>query len=431
MKQKACDAGVVGDSCKLSSMRAGTAISCLMAVSVTGGPSQVVSDLKPLYEAHRWIELNNKLQNTDGMPFYRGAVAVTFNQDSLIAEKMLLSVIRSAPHSNEAYKAYEWLNHLYFYRGQYRSLISIMERKWAEFPDGSDRLQEQTAMVGFRGLPNQILEKIQPSTLTHESGSIFIPFSINGRPAEYFFDTGAWVSCMSESEAKRLGLSVRQASGTVGTSAGADIGFRTAIAQSVVVGKIRFKNVSFAVFPDSQEPWSVLPPGRRGILGIPILVGVRTLRWNRATTIEIGNKSEPLDIRRSNLAFDNDHVVVTAKVEQREIRATLDTGAETTDLYKPFADEFARLLSEKGKKDSTEVRGVGHAETFDSVTLPELRIQLGGSDTVLKPAHVLLRSIGATCCVGNIGMDLLQQSPAFRIDFGAMTLQLEPAKALN
>lgn len=234
---------------------------------------------------------------------------------------------------------------------------------------------------------------------------------------------------MSESEAKRLGLIIRETSGTLGQAAGARVGFRIAVAQQVVVGKTHFQNVSFAVFPDNQEPWSTLPPGRRGILGIPVLVAFRTLCWNREGTLEIGAKPQAIHIRKSNLVFDNDHLVVTSIVQGREVRATLDTGALTTDLYKPFADEFASLLAEKGKKDSTEVRGVGHAEIFDSMTLPELKIRIAGLNTTLSPAHVLLKSIGAKGCVGNFGMDLLRQARSFNIDFGAMTLRLDPEMA--
>jgi hypothetical protein len=57
--------------------------------------------------------------------------------------------------------------------------------------------------------------------------------------------------------------------------------------------------------------------------------------------------------------------VIAAGFQEREILATLDTGAQTTDLYEAFAKEFAGLLGESGKKDSTEVRGVGHAESFE------------------------------------------------------------------
>jgi predicted aspartyl protease len=386
------------------------------------GPS---SQIQSLYKTHKWAELNDALQKTGGLPLYRGAIAVSFGQDPRAAEKTLLSAIRSAPHSDDAYEAYEWLSHLYFYRGQYSSLMAVMEKRWAEFPNKPERQQEQKALEGFRGLPNQILEKSEPSALHHEDGSIFIPLSINGTTATYFFDTGAWISCMSESEARRLKLSVRETSGTLGNSSGTRVGFRTAIAREVVIGNVRFRDVSFAIFPDDQEPWSVLAPGRRGIIGIPMVVGFHILRWSRAGTLQIAGKAAPLDIRKSNLVFDNDHLTVGGVVEGRQIRATLDTGAVTTDLYKPFADAFEDLLKEKGTRDSTEVRGIGHTEAFDSVTIPQLTIRLGGAEPVLNPARVLLKSIGADCCVGNFGMDLFRQAAAFRIDFGAMTFEME------
>jgi gag-polyprotein putative aspartyl protease len=147
-------------------------------------------------------------------------------------------------------------------------------------------------MAGFHGLPDQTAGKLRPSTLPHESGSIFIPVSINGNSATYFFDTGAWVSCMSESEAKRLGLAIHETAGTLGTGTGVRVGFRTAVAAELVVGKMHFKNVSFAIFRDDQEPWSVLPPGQRGLLGIPMLLGFRSLRWIRDGAVEIGSKPE-------------------------------------------------------------------------------------------------------------------------------------------
>jgi predicted aspartyl protease len=352
-------------------MRGGlTAIVCLVGLSAAIGKGQDISETRLFYSAHKWLELSDRLADTKGMPLYPGAIGVTFNQD---------------PDRAEAYDAYEWLSHFYFYRGRYRSLVSIMEKRWAAFPEKKEREDEQRAIAGFRGLPNQTLEKAAPSTLHHEEGSIFVPLFIDGRQATYFFDTGAWISCMSESEAARLTLSVKEASGTLGNSSGTRVGFRTAVAKEVVIGNIRFKNVSFAVFPDSQEPWSVLPAGRRGIIGIPMLVGFGTLRWTRSGTLEIGNRAEPLDIRKSNLVFDNDHLAVAATVAGRSVLGTLDTGAETTDLYKPFADAVASLLEQSGRKDSTEVRGIGHAETFDAVTVPELRITTGWFRYRAKP----------------------------------------------
>jgi predicted aspartyl protease len=402
-------------------------IPALAVVAAIAPPAiaQDSSEWKSLYDAHKWKDLYVHIRSAAGVPpLYRGAMGVAFHQDPEGAERLLLSVAGTNPISPEAYDAFEWLSHLYFYRGQYRKLVDVMERRWAAFPDKKERQQEEAEVAGFRGLPDQVTESSRASTLDHEPGSTFVSLSINGGAATYFLDTGAWISCMSESEANRLHLTINRTSGTIGQSAGSHVGFRTAVASDVIIGATHFKNVSFAVFPDDQEPWRDLAVGRRGIIGVPLLVGLQTVRWEKAGPIVFGNSPHAFDIHKANLVFVDDHLVISVSVEGKPIDATVDTGAVSTDLYQPFADRFENLLRANGKADTREVHGVGHSETFQSVTLPELRIQVGGARTVLSPAHVLLKSIGAPCCVGNFGMDLFSQTPVMEIDFGAMELRL-------
>ncbi|HVQ27953.1 MAG TPA: retropepsin-like aspartic protease, partial [Vicinamibacteria bacterium] len=368
-----------------------------------------------------WLGLGRAL-DASGPFLYRGAVAAAFNDAR--AERLLRSVIDSAPASDDAYEAYEGLSHLYLRDGQYLHMIEAMERRWASFPGRAAEAGEREAMAPFRDLPDQHRVAFGAATLRHE-GNIFVPLSIQGGAARYFFDTGAWLSCMSESEARRLGLTASAGRGSVGTSTGASVGLRMAVAREVVVGTTRFENVSFAVFPDDQEPWSGLPLGQRGIIGIPLLLGLQTVRWSHDGTVTVGQEARPLRIEEANLIFDDDHLVATVGFEKERVRLTLDTGAETTDLYQGFAEQFATLLSRTGQKGVHQVRGVGQAETFESVSLPEAHFEVGGRDTVLRPAHVLLKSIGAKRSTGNLGIDLLQQAAAFRIDLGAMTLELE------
>jgi predicted aspartyl protease len=397
----------------------------ILAASLAFAEESSSVALKSLYEARRWAELHEALGDVKGNNLYRGAVAVVFNQDPLRTENLLLSVIKSAPRSEEAYQAHEWLSHLYLRSGQYRRLLLIMDKQWATFPEKSERKEEEAELGGFRGLPDQIARKTRPSILQHENGSIFIPLSVNGSSATYFFDTGAWVSCMSESEAQRLGLSIRGTSGKMGTMTNS-VGFRTAVAREVVVGQIHLKDVSFAIFPDDREPWSVLPPGHRGIIGMPILLAFHTLRWVPEGALEIGGKSSPLEVRKSNLIFDDDHLAVTVGVQGRKGLAALDTGALSTDLYQALAAQFPSLM-ESGKRESSEVRGVGGPETYESVVIPELRFEVGGLETVLRPARILLNR-GPRSYIGNFGMDLLRQARAFKVDFAAMTLDLEASK---
>jgi hypothetical protein len=143
------------------------------------------------------------------------------------------------------------------------------------------------------------------------------------------------------------------------------------------VGDIHFRNVSFAIFRDDQGPWSTLPVGRRGLVGTSILLGLRTLRWSREAAVEIGKKSASANPERSNLFFDDDHVVLSADLGQRSVLATLDTGRRN---HRPLREicERVRDADRQGENDTTEVGGVGHAERFDSITLPELKFQLGG-----------------------------------------------------
>lgn len=399
----------------------------LLLVTATGAVSGEGREaaLRALYDAHDWAGLRRALEESEGPAFYHGVVAAAFNDAR--AERLLQSVIQSAPYSEEAYEAYEGLSHLYLREGRYRRLMEVMEKRWAVFPGRVAEADERTTVSLFRGLPDQMRGESGTATLHHD-GSIFLPASIQGGSATYFFDTGAWLSCMSESEAKRLGLSVREAEGAIGTSTGTRVGLRTAVAREVTVGGTRFEDVSFAVFPDDQEPWSVLPPGRRGILGIPLLLGLRSLRWSHDGTVAVGREPRPQGAFRANLFFDDDHLVATVGFQNEGIHLTLDTGAETTDLYQGFAERFSSLLEEAGRKGTREVRGVGQAESFDSITLPEVRFEVGGLATVLRPAHVLLKSIGAKRSVGNMGLDLLKQAHTFRIDLEAMTLELEPER---
>jgi hypothetical protein len=199
---------------------------------------QTSGELASLYHAHRWKDLSQRLQSSPGFPLYRGALGITFDQDTGSAERLLLSIVNSAPRSPDAYEAYEWLSHLYFYRGQYRKLWSIMGERWSAFPQKKENGQERAVMVGFSGLPDQVLEQSRRSQVPHEPGSIFTPVSIEGKQATYFFDTGAWISCMSESEAKRLGLRIRESSGKLGQSAGSQVGFRTTVAAESSLGRL-------------------------------------------------------------------------------------------------------------------------------------------------------------------------------------------------
>jgi hypothetical protein len=375
-------------------------------------------------DGHRWIELREAAAKSDHATFYRGVAAAVFNEPE--AETLLRSVIRDEPRSEEAYQAYDWLSNIYIKTGHYESLTKVMDARWAAFPDKKDVASEKKSLAPFRGLPDQKNGPLRVSTLRHPAGSFQVSLTVNRRPVKFFFDNGADFSCISELEAKRLGMEIRETKGSVVTMTN-DASFRMAVARDVTIGKMHFKDVSFAVFPDDQEPWSLTKLGERGIIGLPLVVGVGTLHWRADGTITIGEKPGPLDAQRANIFFgDGHHVVLKTGFQGQEILTALDSGAMTTDLYASFAERFAEYLKKNGAPGKNELRGIGGAETYDSIEVPELRFELGGREVLLKPAHVYTKqSSPRKWIMANFGKDLLTQTSGFTIDFGAMRLALE------
>ena len=110
---------------------------------------------------------------------------------------------------------------------------------------------------------------------------------------------------------------------------------------------------------------------------------------------------------------------------ESKLNFALDTGAVETDLYPRFATEFANLVEKSGTRGTTHRVAVGGTFELDSITLPELDLQVGGLRTPLRPAHVIQSNVGSKWHHGNLGLDLLSQAQTVTLDFHTMTLILE------
>jgi predicted aspartyl protease len=377
------------------------------------------SDLRVLYRTHRWFELRDAVTEVSPQ-LMRAAVANAFN-DAATAERLLRGIIRSQPRSDDANHAYDILSKIYIRAGQYGRFLETYREWTAAFPNSPELLEEKENEGKFRGRPDQRNGSRRHSMLRHSDDDFSLPVSINGKGGEYLFDTGAWQSAMTEQEAKRLGLTVRDGNRVTTDASGTQVSFRTAVAKEVVIGRMRFNDVSFAVL--AAPPWA--PDAEIGIIGMPILLHAGSIRWLKDGTIELG---APIPSTTSpNLVFHRHRLLLRADILGRDSLAILDTGASTTDFNANFAALFADLIERSGKKGTQEINGIGATQTFESVTLPEVMLTIGPKAVALRPAQVTLQRIGligGDCCVANAGQDLLKQGQGFSIDFATMTLQL-------
>jgi hypothetical protein len=384
------------------------------------------ANLKTLYDEHHWFTLRDAIVQGDAPVFYHAAVEAAFDQ-LVPAERTLERITVQHPHSADAYEAHRLLATMFFRHGLYREALVHLRAMLKERPDARD-VQNEMGLFAALGKADQNAIHVSPSSLQmrSEDGNLYLPVTINGKNALFAFDTGANLSVISEAEAKRLGLRVVRVDTSIADSSGNHTGIQVAVAKSLTVGSMRLRDVAFGVLPDTQPPFNELAEEKRGLLGIPILLAMRTVSWSKDGTFTLGNSSRPFNLQTATLAFEESFPVTRAYFHGTGIEMTVDSGAQKTVLNPPFAAAFPDLLKSIGKPEIHKLTGVGGSASYEAFLLPSLDLQIGGRTVTFKNAHVLTQESSDTSkwAAGNLGIDLLNEADLVTFDFGAMTLNL-------
>jgi predicted aspartyl protease len=379
--------------------------------------------LKPLYDGHRWFELRDSVEKQNVSAFYLGVVACAFN-DLRRCEKNLRVAFNSAPRSDEAVEAHRILASAYFTHGKYSKALAQVDAILALRPTDPDALSDRPVFAVLAEFPDQEVVRRHTTVELRDGG---LPFSINGVQATYWFDTGAELSVLTESEAQRFGLRIQPAPIKVGDVSGTQVNTRIAVAEELSIGSVQLKHVAFLVLPDNQPPFNEQSLGSRGLIGMPVLLALERFAWGVDKKFEIGPESSNKSTPHADICFDGNHPVVQVQYDNHTLAFTLDTGASNTDLYPPFAAAFPELIHSAVKTDSYKMEGVGGAKYVEAATLESLKFNIGRFPVTLKSAGVLLKPTteSSKFFAGNLGIDLLQEAHKTTFDFKDMALSLQ------
>ncbi len=401
---------------------AATLCALVLASSVASWP-QAPDDLHLLYESNRSFALRDAVEHSRAPLFYRGVVAESMNQIAK-ARKYLRAAIQADPHSPDAFEAHETLANLCFKNGLYNEALAEMEAAHKEKPDSTD---VNNMLPLFRSLaesPDMMVIRRKSTRLIrvgedHRS----LPVQINGKTVTYGFDSGAALSVMGESDAKLLGLTVKRTGTSLNEASGTDIAsVSLAVAQDLVIGGLHLRNVPFFVVQDTGEPFAKVPVGSRGLIGLPVLLAMRAVRWAPEGLFEFGSIARLKQPVTRNLLFHGTSPIVQVGVQDKLLTFSLDTGAVDTDLNQGFAEKLPELVA-AGKKERRAITGLGGSNEYDSVLLGPVVFHFPGRDITLKTPHVFVsHSLGKWD--GNLGNDILRQAETVTLDFKAMALSL-------
>jgi hypothetical protein len=406
--------------------RAALFVATAAVASSAFAPAPGDSGLARLFRDHDWFELRDAIRQRHAVPLYVGAVAAAFNHVDA-AERALREAIRIARDTETSNQARELLLTLFIRNGRTSEASRVIDDVLRVAPEDNDVRNIRAIFSAFRDRPDQ---RAGPQgrarfSCTVRPNGVTLPMSVNGRSVEWLLDTGANVTAMSESEGQRLGIAVGEAAGRAADSAGGSAPFRSAVAAHVVVAGTELRDVPVILLPDAQPPWSDFAPFRQGAIGLPVAIALQRISWSRQGSCDIGPAAATSASSPANLAFDGFNPVVRVDVGARHADFVLDTGNQgRTQLWERFGRSFPTLMR-RGVHGGTTTTGVGGSQQRAVVTLPDLRLRVGGRDVRLQSVNLFSRPMGDGQHAGNLGMEVLGQASSVTIDFRTMSVVLQ------
>ena len=169
----------------------------------------------------------------------------------------------------------------YVYNFEYKQASEIYSKILSEYSkelDSSDVKSYKNAMNIFGTFANvkpqvkHTHNTVKIASHRNKFNHLITPVKSEGVLAEFIFDTGANLSTISESQAKKMNLTLFEQNVDVGSSTQIKVQSKLAVADSLYVGDILFENVVFLVMPNEQLSFPDINYKIDGIIGFPIIL---------------------------------------------------------------------------------------------------------------------------------------------------------------
>ncbi|RJP65072.1 MAG: hypothetical protein C4539_13640 [Ignavibacteriales bacterium] len=242
---------------------------------------------------------------------------------------------------------------------------------------------------------------------------------------DFIFDTGANISTINTTLAKKLGLKIFDVTFDVGSSTGVQNKSAIGVADSFYMGNILIRNAVFLVVPDEMISFPSIGYYVNGIIGYPVIEQLKEVRINKNGYITI--PAQTVESELNNLALDGLMPIVSFITDKDTLCFHFDTGAKHTDLFKPYLDKYKNEVIEKGKPEVVQMGGAGGMVETEVYTLPEFNIYIGNKKVVLTDVKVLTKNIdeAGDKFYGNIGQDLISKFDEMILNFEDMYIDFK------
>lgn len=409
---------------------------CLLFLGqATFGQTNPSNNLKQLSEQHQFVKmdsLNNNVKGNDHY-FYKGLYANVCNNPKL--SNTYLDSLKHNPISN-SYEFAKLKNDNYIKLFNYelayttsKTLTTKFRRQYTK-DELTDELNTQRIWQVLRNSPEQSIEKYSTITLNttkDKAGLITTTVSANGTDESFVFDTGAGISCITESMAKKMGIIVLPRNNiTVQSLTGQECKVQVGIAPELKLGDLKIKNTILLIYPDAAFTFGKGAYVINGIIGFPIVkeLGTITIEKDKLT---FSKNLEP-DSNEKNLFVYQLRAIVMLTYKDKTLPFNFDSGAKRSLFNKSFYETFKTDLDLIGTMTTNKTSSAGAQEvSTDVLELKGQQIYLGKILIQLQKMNVDKNDYGVygKNNFGNIGHDVIGQFKKVTISFESNYLRLE------
>jgi predicted aspartyl protease len=254
------------------------------------------------------------------------------------------------------------------------------------------------------------------------AGMTNIPLKINGNEEEFIFDTGANISTIKKSLAKKLKLIFLKGNIKVGSMTGIKVDSELAYAESLEIGNITYKNVLFLVVPDDVLTFAGGLYSIDGIIGYPVF---REMREIQLSDNELFIPQNPAPKQGQNLVMNGFNPVVNAVINNDSLAFTFDTGARTTVLYYKYYEKYKKEIDKKYEMEDVEIGGAGGSVTVKGFKLDNISVNIAGSKARIEDIKLISENVKNTdkYFYGNLGQDYFKQFNVLIINLESMYVE--------
>jgi hypothetical protein len=260
------------------------------------------------------------------------------------------------------------------------------------------------------------------------AGLFNVPVVVNKDTVDFVFDTGANVSVIIESLARKYGVKILGGKAKTGTSTGKKVEGEIGILD-LKLGTMEVKNSIFLVLPDSTLTFANGAYIIKGVIGFPIMYAFQEFITKDDKFLIVPQKHDETNNR--NLAFDGANPLIMVTYKNDTLPFLFDSGNTKTGLNSIFFHTYKNEIVGKCKKQKETTGGAGGSAESEAYILDSINISAGNSECKLYSLRIFpndLMGYDAKYQYGNFGQDYINKFSEMTINFACMNISFSNKK---